>query len=51
MVVTEQGVESLVLDHAFDDYRAMYKGRRPYTGALYKPSSLDIFILIILMNL
>ena len=49
-VVTEQGVESLVLDKVFSDHRVTYGERRPYTGALYK-SSLDTPVLIILMNL
>ena len=53
MVVTEQGVERLVLDEAFSDHRKIYqvRPRRPYTGALYKSSSLDTPVLIILMNL
>ena len=51
IVVIEQGVEGLVLNQVFCDHRAMHRGKRPYTGALYKSSSLDILILIVLMNL
>ena len=34
MVVTEQGVERLVLGKVFSDQRTMHQCRRPYTGAL-----------------
>ena len=44
--VTEQGVEDLVLNQVFCDHRTMHRDRRPYTGALCKSSSLDIFILM-----
>ena len=50
IVITEQGVESLNLA-LFVDPRMQHAKRRPYTGALYKSPSLDIPILIILMNL
>ena len=46
IVITEQGVESLNLGDVFSDLRSMHQGRRPYTGALYKSSSLDFLILI-----
>ena len=47
-VVTEQGVESLVLNQIFSDHRAMHQSKPPYTGASYKSSFLDISILIFL---
>jgi hypothetical protein len=47
IVVTEQGVESLNLDQVFSDHRTKHHHRRPYTGALYKSSSLDTPVLII----
>ena len=47
IVITEQGVESLHLA-LFIDSRKQHAKRRPYTGASYKSSFLDISILIFL---
>jgi len=48
LVVTEQGVESLVMEQAFSDHRVIHQCKRPYTGALYISHTP---VLIIHMNL